>query len=307
MEKKEKAFHSRERHLNESGVDRLVTVLVAVIGTFVFLSILYPLYFVVIASFSDSDLVNQGKVLLYPKGFSTYGYGKIMEDTRIWTGYRNTIFYTVGGTLINIVFTVTAAYALSRKEFAARKTINALFVFTMFFNGGLVPTYMLINKLGLINDPLVMMIPFCVNVFNLIIVRSFFENSVPAELYEASVLDGCSHFQYFLRVVLPLSKAVLSVITLYYMVGHWNDFFNALLYLNNKTLVPLQIILRDILLSNQVFLSGATGGTGLSYAQRYADQVKYGVIIVSTLPILCVYPFIQKYFEKGVMIGALKG
>lgn len=291
----------------ESGVDRIVSVLVAVLSVLVFLGVAYPLYFVIIASFSDSDLVNQGKVLLYPMGFSTYGYGKIMEDTRIWTGYMNTIIYTVGGTAINMIATVTAAYTLSRREFMARRVINALFVFTMFFSGGLVPTYMLINKLDLINDRMVMMIPFCVNVFNLIIVRTFFENSIPGDLYEASILDGCSHFQFFFRVVLPLSKAVLSVVTLYYMVGHWNDFFNALLYLNDKTLVPLQIVLRDILLSNQVFLSGATGGTGLSYAQRYADQVKYGVIIVSTLPILMVYPFIQKYFEKGVMIGALKG
>ncbi len=293
--------------LRESGVDRAINILVTVLSVLVFLSIIYPLFFIIIASFSDSDLVNQGKVLLYPMGFSTYGYGKILEDTRIWTGYLNTLIYTAGGTIINIAATVTAAYTLSRREFKARRVINALFVFTMFFNGGLVPTYMLINKMGLINNRLVMMIPFCVNVFNLIIVRTFFENSIPAELYEASILDGSSHFQYFFLVVLPLSKAVLSVVTLYYMVGHWNDFFNALLYLNNKTLVPLQIVLRDILLSNQVFLSGATGGTGLSYAQRYADQVKYGVIIVSTLPILMVYPFIQKYFEKGVMIGALKG
>lgn len=295
------------RGIRESGVDRAVSIVVAALSIFVFLSVVYPLYFVIIASFSDSDMVNQGLVIWRPMGISFYGYGKIMEDTRIWTGYLNTLIYTVGGTAVNMIATVTAAYALSRREFVPRRVINALFVFTMFFSGGLVPTYMLISKMGLVNKRIVMMIPFCVNVFNLIIVRTFFENSVPGELYEASILDGCSHFQYFFRVVLPLSKAVLSVVMLYYMVGHWNDFFNALLYLNNKTLVPLQIVLRDILLSNQVFLSGASGGTGMAYAQRFADQVKYGVIIVSTLPILVVYPFIQKYFEKGVMIGALKG
>ena len=207
----------RAKRVRETGVDRLVAVMVTILSAFVLLVVLYPLYFVIIASFSDSDLVNQGKVLLYPMGFSTYGYGKILEDTRIWTGYINTLIYTVGGTAINIAATVTAAYALSRREFKARRVINALFVFTMFFNGGLVPTYMLINKMGLINNRLVMMIPFCVNVFNLIIVRTFFENSIPADLYEASILDGCSHFKYFVRVVLPLSKAVLSVVTLYYM------------------------------------------------------------------------------------------
>ena len=206
-----------------------------------------------------------------------------------------------------MLFTVSAAYSLSRKEFKARRIINAAFVFTMFFNGGMVPTYMLINQLGLINNRLVMMLPFCVNIFNLIIVRTFFQTTIPESLYEASILDGCNHFQYLIHVVLPLSKAVLSVVSLYYMVGHWNDFFNALLYFTDKSLQPLQIVLRDILLSNQVFTQGASGGTGMSYAQRYADQVKYGVIIVSTLPILCVYPFIQKYFAQGVMIGAIKG
>ena len=293
--------------IKETKTDRIISGVFVIICVIVMLSVLYPLYFVVIASFSDSDLVNQGKVLLYPKGFSTYGYHEIFKDQRIWTGYLNTIIYTVFGTIINMLFTVSAAYSLSRKEFKARRIINAAFVFTMFFNGGMVPTYMLINQLGLINNRLVMMLPFCVNIFNLIIVRTFFQTTIPESLYEASILDGCNHFQYLIHVVLPLSKAVLSVVSLYYMVGHWNDFFNALLYFTDKSLQPLQIVLRDILLSNQVFTQGASGGTGMSYAQRYADQVKYGVIIVSTLPILCVYPFIQKYFAQGVMIGAIKG
>jgi putative aldouronate transport system permease protein len=297
----------RKNALRESGLDKVISIMVGILCVLVFLMVVYPLFFIIIASFSDSDLVNMGKVLLYPKGFSVYGYGKIIEDTRIWTGYVNTIIYTVGGTAINMIFTVTCAYTLSRHEFRARRVLNALFVFTMFFGGGMVPTYMLISKLGLINKRLVMMIPFCVNIFNMIIIRTFFENSIPRDIYEASTLDGCSHFQFLGYVVLPLSKAVLSVVMLYYMVGHWNDFFNALLYLNQDQYTPLQIVLRDILLSNQVFLTGATGGTGLAYAQRYADQVKYGIIIVSTLPILCVYPFVQKYFEKGVMIGAVKG
>jgi len=174
----------------------------------------------------------------------------------------------------------------------------------------MIPTYMLIKDLHLINSPWVMIIPFCVNVYNLIITRTFFENSIPEDLYEAAVLDGCSHFRYFHAVVLPLSKAVISVISLYYFVGHWNDFFNALLYLNKDELQPLQVVLRNILLSNQVFQAGAGSGGGVgtgSYAQKYADQIKYGIIIVSILPVLLIYPFIQKYFEKGVMIGSLKG
>lgn len=292
--------------VRETGFDRVFNVFVAILSALVFIGVAYPLYFIVIASFSDSDMVNMGKVLLYPRGFSTYGYGKVIEDFRIWRGYINTIIYTFGGTAVSIALTAMGAYALSRKEFVARKVINGLFVFTMFFNGGLVPTYMLISSLGFVNNRLVMIIPFCVSVFNLIIVRTAFE-AMPEDLYEASALDGCTHFQYFFRIVLPLSKAVLSVITLYYMVGRWNEFFTPLLYLNKAELSPLQIILRDILLSNQVFLEGSSAGTGTSYAQRYADQVKYVVIIASTLPLIVIYPFVQKYFEKGVMIGALKG
>lgn len=302
----EKSVKKVNHSLRETRFDRGVNIAVYILCAIVLLIVIYPMYFIVIASFSDSDLVNTGKVIFYPKGVSVYGYQKIWEDHRIWTGYKNTLIYTLGGTIINMAVTTTAAYTLSRKEFVARRFINGAFVFTMFFNGGMVPTYMLISELGLVNNRLVMMLPFCVNVFNLIILRTSFEG-LPPDLYEASVLDGCTHFQYFFRIALPLIKATLSVITLYYMVAHWNDFFNALLYLNKAELSPLQLILRDILLSNQVFTSGSTGGTGTSYAQRYADQVKYVVIIVSTAPIIIIYPFVQKYFEKGVMIGAIKG
>jgi putative aldouronate transport system permease protein len=178
----------------------------------------------------------------------------------------------------------------------------------MFFNGGLIPTYLLMKGLHLTNTMWVFILPFSVNVFNLIITRTFFETSLPRELYEAAAIDGCSHFKFFTKVALPLSKAIVSVIGLYYLVAHWNDFFTGLIYIRSNSLQPLQIVLRDILLSNQVFSQGAgVGGDAGGYAQRYADQIKYGVIIVSTLPILLVYPFIQKYFEKGVLIGSVKG
>ncbi len=275
---------------------------------FIFLLVAYPLYFIIIASISDSTLVATGKVLLFPKGTSLFGYGEIFKDERIWTGYRNTLFYTSVGTLVNLLFTLPAAYVLSRKEFKARKYIMFAFVFTMFFNGGLIPTYLLMKDLHLTNTPWVFIVPFSVNVFYLIIARTFFESTLPSELYEAAAIDGCSHFVYFAKVALPLSKALISVIGLYYLVGHWNDFFTALIYIRDNELKPLQIILRDILLSNQVFAGGAgTGGDSGGYAQKYADQIKYGVIIVSTLPILVLYPFLQKYFEKGVMIGSIKG
>jgi putative aldouronate transport system permease protein len=288
----------------------MMDFVITVLCVFIFFVIVYPLYFVIIASFSNAVDVNAGRVVFLPSKPSLYGYGKIFEDTRIWTGYKNTLLYTFLGTIVNVAFTLPAAYVLSRKRFAPRKIIMALFVFTMFFNGGMIPTYMLIRDLKLTNTIWVMVIPFCVNVYNLIITRTFMETSIPEELYEAAVMDGCSHFRYFIMVILPLSKAVISVIGLYYLVGHWNDFFNALLYLNRDNLQPLQVVLRNILLSNQVFMQGAGSGAGFGtsgYAQQYADQIKYGVIIVSVLPVLCLYPFIQRYFEKGVMIGAIKG
>ncbi len=290
--------------------DRLFSIVVVLVSILAFLLVAYPLYFIIIASISSSNLVNQGRVLFIPRQINFYGYEKIMEDVRIWKGYLNTIFYTVIGTLLNLAVTLPAAYTLSRKSFKSRKWLMPIFVFTMFFNGGMIPTYMVVSKVGLIDTPWVMVLLGAINVYNMIITRTFFENSIPEDLYEAAVLDGSSHFRYFLTIVLPLSKAVISVIFLYYMVGHWNDFFNALLYINKDEYQPLQIVLRNILLSNQAFAGGAGSGAGAgagSYAQQYADQIKFAVIIVSTIPVLCIYPFIQKYFEKGVMIGALKG
>jgi len=287
----------------------LFKILLGFICIFSFVAVVYPLYFVVIASLSSATMVNQGKVILWIREFGTYGYEKILEDKRVWLGYRNTIFYSLVGTMINLAVTMPLAYTLSRKEFRMRRPLMALFVFTMYFSGGIIPSYLLMQKLHLVNSVWAMMLPCALSVYNVIIARSFVE-TLPPDLYEAAQLDGCSHFKYFIKVVLPLSKAIISVLFLYYVVGHWNDFFSALMYINKDELKPLQIILRDILISNQAFAKGAGIGSGMmggSYAQDYADQIKFAVIIVSTLPILCIYPFIQKYFEKGVMIGAVKG
>ncbi|KQX48532.1 MULTISPECIES: carbohydrate ABC transporter permease [unclassified Paenibacillus] len=293
--------------LSKNGNEIIFRLFLFVLCVLIFLIIAYPLYFIIIASISDSTLVSTGHVLFLPKGISLFGYQEIFKDARIWVGYRNTLVYTLLGTFVNLLFTLPAAYVLSRKEFKARRPLMLIFVITLFFNGGLIPTYLLIKGLHLTNTMWVFILPFSVNVFNLIIARTFFE-TLPSELYEAAAMDGCSHFKYFIQVAMPLSKALISVIGLYYLVAHWNDFFTALIYIRNNELQPLQIILRDILLSNQVFANGAgVGGDAGGYAQRYADQIKYGVIIVSTLPILILYPFIQKYFEKGVLIGSIKG
>jgi putative aldouronate transport system permease protein len=290
----------------KSPADRIFGAAVIVLSIVIFLIILYPLWFVVIASISNSNLVNLGKVTFLPRDIRLYGYEQIMEDARIWKGYANTILYVAAGTVLNLAITMPAAYALSRPDFKARGKVMFYFVFTMFFSGGLVPLYMTVSSLNLISTKTILIIMVAINTYNLIIARTFIENSIPHDLYEAAVLDGCSHFTYFWKVVIPLSKAVIAVLILYYAVFHWNDYFNALVFNSNKSNEPLQIVLRRILLLNEAFSSGSGGVQG-GYAQSSADQVKYAVIIVSTLPILCVYPFVQKYFEKGVMIGAVKG
>lgn len=289
-----------------STTDRIFGIVVVALSILIFAIVLYPLWFIVIASISNSNLVNLGQVTFWPKDIRFYGYQQIIEDTRIWKGYLNTLLYVVVGTVLNMVITMPAAYALSRRGFKARNKVMFYFVFTMFFSGGLVPTYMTISALNLISTKTILIIFVAVNTYNLIIARTFIESSIPEDLYEAAVLDGCSHFSYFMKVVIPLSKAVNSVLILYYAVYHWNDYFNALVYNSKQENAPLQIVLREILLLNQAFASG-NGGVQGGYGQSSADQVKYAVIIVSTLPILCVYPFVQKYFEKGVMIGAVKG
>ena len=291
---------------NTNWSDIIFNAVVIVLSIAIFLIILYPLWFIVIASVSNSNLVNLGKVTIWPRDIRFYGFEQIMGDERIWRGYLNTLLYVIVGTALNMVVTMPAAYALSRRNFSSRNKIMFYFVFTMFFNGGLVPTYMTVNSLGLISTKAILILFVAVNTYNLIIARTFIESSIPEDLYEAAVLDGCSHFTYFMKVVLPLSKAVNAVLILYYAVFHWNDYFNALIYNSKQANAPLQIVLREILLLNQAFANG-NGGVQGGYGQSSADQVKYAVIIVSTIPILCVYPFVQKYFEKGVMIGAVKG
>ena len=268
------------------------------------LLILYPLYFILIASISDQNLVANGQVFLFPKEIQFGGFKRVFENDLLLSGYRNTILYTSLGTVFNMILTIPAAYALSRKDFLPRRILMFLFVFTMYFSGGLVPTYLLMKDLRLLNTIWVMIIPFAVNVTNLIIARSFFESSIPDELLEAAGMDGCSNTKFFLHIVLPLSKAILAVITLYYAVQHWNEYFNALIYLKDTALYPLQLVIRDILVMNQ---KASASASAASSAVQIAEQVKYAVILVSTVPVMLFFPFVQKYFMKGVMIGAVKG
>jgi len=282
-------------------------VLYLVSGTLLLLftiTVIYPLIYIVSCSFSSAHAVNSGRVVLLPVDFSLTGYEAVFNYKRVLTGYGNTIFYTVFGTVLNLIITLMTAYPLAMPGFQFKKGYSFLFTFTMFFSGGLVPAYLLNSSLGLVNSPWVMLIPGMLSVYNMIVTRTFIQNSIPVELLEASQIDGCSWFGYFFKIVLPLSKAVIAVITLYYAVGHWNAYFNAMIYLNDRHLHPLQLVLREILVENSIeALDVATEDAQASLA----ELLKYALIIVSTVPILCVYPFVQKYFMKGVMIGSVKG
>ena len=251
-----------------------------------------------------------GEVFLLPKDITLEGYKMILEYKPIWTGYRNTVFYTVIGTLINVFLTVTCAYSLSKKDLVGRSFFMKLFTFTMFFNGGLIPTYLVIKQLNIINTVWAMWLPVAVSVWNVIICKTYFESSIPYELQEAASSDGCSDIGILLRIVLPLSKPILAVLALFYAVSHWNTYFNALIYLNNENLYPLQLFLRRILIMDQMTdMMGADPELVEQLIRRMElkDSMKFGIIVVSSLPIICVYPFIQKYFVKGVMVGAVKG
>lgn len=269
----------------------------------------WPLWFVVIASFSNPNQVWMGEVVLWPKGFTLVSYETLLEYERIWVGYRNTLFYTVVGTLVNLAMTICGAYPLSRKDFLPRHFFMFLFMLTMYFGGGLIPTYLVVSGLGLVDTRWAMIIPGAVSIYNIIITRTYFMNSIPASLQEAATLDGANSFQYLMRVVLPLSKPIIAVVGLYYAVGHWNDFYTALIYLYNEDLMPLQSFLRDMLMSTKLTLNNLSGmdTTTVELKTHLAQTLKYSVIIVSTVPVLCIYPFIQKYFVKGVMVGSVKG
>lgn len=269
------------------------------------IAIIYPIYFIVIASFSDPSSVANGQVWLFPKGFTLEGYKELLRHENIWIGYRNTILYTVVGTLFGLVVNISAAYALSRRDLVGRKFFSLFFIFTMFFSGGLIPTFLTIRDFHLYNTFLVMVLPFSVVVFDMIVARTFFQTSIPGDLWEAAQIDGCGNLRYFVLIVLPLSKAIIAVLGLWIAVGYWNSYFNALIYLKDPNLYPLQLILRNILITNQM-QSGMGTGEAAQVALRLANLMRYSVIIIATIPIMCVYPFIQKYFNQGVMIGAVK-
>jgi len=275
--------------------------------TFIMLLVLYPLYFVLVASFSDPNYIYSGEIWLFPKGFTLDGYERIFNDSSIWIGYANSILYATLGTLIGVAVTVFAAYPLARKNLAGKSFIMWFLLITMFFSGGLIPTYLLIKDLHLLNTMWALILPGAGGVFNVIIVRTFFQSSIPDEMWEAASIDGCSNTRFFWSIVLPLSKSILAVMVLYHVVGFWNGFFDALIYLSDDKKYPLQLVLRNILIQNQVNSGMMIDVESYAAKMRVTELIKYGVIMVSSLPLLMLYPFLQKYFVKGVMIGSIKG
>lgn len=293
--------------MKESLQDRLTLGAIYVLLTIILVLVLYPLIFVVSASISDPLSVSRGEMWLFPKKLSFIGYELVFANKEIWTGYANTLLYTFVGTAINLVMTILAAYPLSRSDFAGRNVITGFIVFTMFFSGGLIPTYLLVKNLHMINTMWALIIPGAVSVWNIIIMRTFFQTSIPNEIQESASIDGCSNMQTLWRIVLPLSMPIIAVMVLFYSVGHWNSYFNALIYLNDRDKYPLQLFLREILIKSQV--DQMTGSMDLSVQKHMmeAEAIKYAIVIVANLPVLVLYPFLQKYFVKGIMIGAIKG
>ena len=289
-----------------SGKDIAFNIFLYALCILILIIIAYPLYFIIIASFSNPSEVANGNVWFWPSQFTLDGYKELFRHSDIWVGYWNTILYTLVGTLIGLVVNISAAYSLSRKDLVGRKLITFFFIFTMFFNGGLIPTYFTVRDFHLYDTFWVMVLPFSVVVYNIIVARTFFDSSLPKELLDAAQIDGCGNLRFFFSIALPLSKAVIAVIALYIAVAQWNSYFNALVYIRSENLKPLQLVVRNILITNQS-LVGAGDGLAAQEAMRLANLMKYAVIIITPVPIMCVYPFVQKYFSQGVMIGAIKG
>ena len=294
--------------------DRIFDVVNISLLVLITLIMIYPLYFTIIASISDPYAVSNGSVVLWPVGFSLEAYTNVFKESRIWLGYKNTLIYTVFGTLFNLLLTIPGAYVLSKKQLVGRGIIATYFIIPMYFGGGLIPTYLQVKDLGLIDKPYTMIILGGLSVYNMIMARVYFQSSIPDEIYESGHIDGASEFRMFFQIALPLAKPIIAVMTLFYAVGRWNDYFTALLYTSKAEYQPLQLVLRGILLMNQKFMEAINEGNldsqtviDLARLAHIAQAMKYSVIFIASAPLLIAYPFVQKHFVKGIMVGSLKG
>lgn len=292
-----------------STADMVYIVITEVILWFMLVIILIPLVYIVSSSFSSPEAVGNGWVYLWPVDFSLKGYAAVFTTEKVWIGFRNSIFYTVVGTFINIVVTMLAAYPLSRRDLKGRGVATVIFTFTMLFSGGMIPTYLLVRDLGMINTVWAMLIPGAMSVYNVIIARTYIQSSIPFDLYESASLDGCTDDRYLISVVLPLAKPIIAVLVLWYAVGHWNQYFNAMIYLRDSNLLPLQIVLRNFLIVEDMNDSSLATMSMEEYMDKLylKNLYQYSLIVIASAPVMMLYPFIQKHFVKGIMLGSLKG
>ena len=298
-------MHAQTMKIRQSREDRAFTAVIAVVVGLIMLLTIYPLYIVVISSFSAPMEVISGHVWLLPQGFSGEGYRRVFQNSDIFMSYKNTIIYTVLGTAVSLFFTLSAAYPLSRKKLYGRTGLMLLFTFTMFFKGGMIPTYLTVKGLGLYNNLWVMVLMGSLSIYNMIVARTFLQNTIPNEIYEATEMDGANDIQVFFQIVLPLSMPILAVLSLFYAVGIWNNYFTGLIYLKSRSLYPLQLVLREILVNDTSDMTDTLEANMNKLLVQ--ESVKYCVIVVSSVPMLVLYPFLQRFFAKGVMIGAIKG
>ena len=300
------SYESNINKVGESGFDRIFMLLNSAFLIFITIIVLLPLIFIVSASFSSSEAVIAGKVSLWPVDFSLQGYETIFEHNKVWMGFANSFFYTIVGTAFNVVMTFIAAYPLSRYDLVGRRFITLAFIFTMLFSGGLIPTYMVVRDLGLLNTRAAMILPNAIGVFNLLITITFFRTTIPPELIEAARIDGANDFRTLLSIIVPLSRPIIAVLAIFYAVGHWNSYFQALIYLKDQELFPLQIVLREILIQNNIDASMLVDIEDLIVREGLQELLKYSLIVVASVPILIIYPFVARHFIKGMMIGSVK-
>lgn len=296
-----------QNKVKHSFSDKALNTILLIIVTIFMLIVFYPLIYIVSSSFSSGRAVTAGRVLLWPVDFSLDGYEIVFKNAAVWKGYLNTIIYALLGSLLHVTMTILVAYPLSRKDFQGRGIVTTLFMIIMFFNGGLIPQYILVSGLGLTDTRLWIILSGAISTSHIIIMRTFFQTSIPEELLESAKLDGITDFKYLLKIVIPLSKASIAVILLYSMVAHWNSYFTPMIYLSDRSKYPLQLILREILNASKVDASQIADSSVLAKLAGASDVMKYALIVVSTVPMLVIYPFVQKFFEKGVMIGSVKG
>ncbi len=297
--------------VRQSRKDKAFDIFLFAVLTAILLIVAYPLYFVIIASISNPSAVAGGDVTLFPIGINFKGYMEVFGNDKVMRGFVNSIFYTIVGTMINLIVTIPTAYALSRRVFGGKKFVMYFYMVTMFVSGGMIPTYLVVKNMNMLDTMWSLIVPGALSVYNMIVARTFFESSLPEELFEAARVDGCGHTQFFFKVALPLSKAIIAIMVLYYGISHWNNYFSALLYMKTESKYPLQLVLRSILVQNEAALSqqvtSAAAQAALREQQELVELMKYALIIVSSVPVMILYPFVQKYFVKGVMIGSVKG